>query len=349
VKIGIITLHWATNYGAVLQAAALSSKLEELFNIKEVFIIDYHPENKKPKNRFAVQNIFKYFIRFLKFLYYLNQKRIYIPFKKRNFKYMPYDDINRLDYIICGSDQIWNTDLLRFCPPFFGIFDSFGGRTVAYAASDGGVLSKNSGEIIKQIFKNFSFVSVREKSMLSYIQEADKNVTNVCDPVFLPTMPFWFKLASAPKFKNYILIYRIFPDDILLKDAALMSAKTGRKIIEIGSSVSFKDAIKLTRKILLNVAVEEFISLFLYADIILTNSFHGTAFSIIFNKQFFTYKIKEGINMRIIDLLNDFCLIERYRINSNEIILEPIDYTRINKLIDKKRESACKFLTDSIK
>jgi hypothetical protein len=176
-----------------------------------------------------------------------------------------------------------------------------------------------------------------------YIQ--DKEMIVSIDPVFLMNMAYWKKISKKPKHKNYILIYRLGANNEIYKDAYQLAKNTGKKIIEI--TTNYITALKNKHKTLTMTGIDQFITLFMYADYILTNSFHGVAFSIIFNKQFCSYYIKNG-NERIADLLSDLSLSDRQVSSAFGVFEKMIDYDHINVLLEQKREEADVYLKNCV-
>jgi hypothetical protein len=357
-KIGIITFHCARSYGAVLQTAALYQKLSELSNSAEVYIIDYCP--KSIKQSFLYKKIQKNnpLINLLRLLYSVVQLPFTIEaiyklnlFRRKYFICIKKEDIKMLDLIVCGSDQIWNPLLTKGLDPhYFGIIDeSYHIKSIAYAASDGGNLEADQTDSINKYLNNLDSISVREKSMIQLIQKYYKgSISSVLDPVFLPDSSFWNAILSKRKYENYILIYQFHNDDII-KDAKKIAKQTGKKIIEITNGFPYRIMLKSTHKILASIGPEEFISLFVYADYILTNSFHGAAFSIIFNKQFCSYKKENDKGVaRIADLLSEFDLTERYVDHADEVIFKKIDYLAVNRIREQKCLASFHFLNEVI-
>ncbi|MDR2409919.1 MAG: polysaccharide pyruvyl transferase family protein [Bacteroidales bacterium] len=352
-KIGIITFHCANNYGAVLQTAALYQKLSELFGSEEIFIVNYRPESILKYYRlinftdcknmiFVIRRIVSSIIR-LPFSIIRNYK--FYSFRKRYFRYINVQNINNLDFLVCGSDQIWNpliTDGLD--PYYFGQINGFNGKIISYAASDGGKIEFDAINI-KSLLRNILYISVREKTMIPILEKYhNDDIKVMVDPVFLPSILYWKGIASKQKYRNYILIYRLHSNDTLYKDAEEIAMKENKKIIEICYAYPYKKLFMKNYTPLTYVGLNEFVSLFLYADYILTNSFHGMAFSIIMNKEFYVYAYRDNSNNRIIDLLVDLNLRDRYVEKCGRILYKKINYDLINSNCERKRKEAVIFL-----
>lgn len=168
----------------------------------------------------------------------------------------------------------------------------------------------------------------------------------VLDPVFLLDKATWLQFIAGTKKVvegNYVLIYDFFQDDPNIeKKAFQLKSFAGFNIVSVNDNgklpyadVNISDASPL-----------EFLSLINNADVVISNSFHATAFSIILNKDFYVYPVIRHTNeSRMIDLLNQFYLFDRY--NANEI-QDSINWINVNKICKEKRQSACNFLLNAI-
>jgi hypothetical protein len=345
-KIGIITFHCADNYGAVLQTLALYQKLTELFCASDIYIVDYRPDSiVKPYRLISAKNVRQVISLILQLPFSVRRKYNFNKFRNLYFQLLHLKNIDCLDWLVCGSDQIWNTEITGgFDPYYFGMIKGFKGKIIAYAASDGGDLT-NSVDTIRLFLEKFEFVSVREKSMLMPLEKYCKSISLVLDPVFLSDMTFWKKIASDKKYDNYILMYQLTRNDRLIEDVYQLAARTGKRVIEITYGFSYKRVLKTKHKVLAAVSLPDFLSLFFYADCVFTNSFHGTAFSIIFNKQFYTYVIdNDKRNKRIEDLLSDVDLQGRCVAHVNIDDIGMIDFLNVNSLLEKKKKESINFL-----
>ena len=343
-KIGIITFHCADNYGAVLQTAALYQKLKELFDSSDIYIVDYRPDSiVKPYTLIKAKNTYQLVASIFQLPFSLWRKYNFNKFRDSFFQLLNLRNIDYLDFLVCGSDQIWNSEITGGIDPyFFGVIEGFKGKVIAYAASDGGDLTNININSIQPFLARFEFVSVRERTMLASLEKYCKDISVALDPVFLPDITFWQKIASRQKYGNYILIYQLSRNDRLLEDAYQLAAQTGKRLIEIGYGFPYKRILKIKHKILPIVSLPDFLSLFIHADYILTNSFHGTAFSIIFNKPFCTYIVdNDKKNKRIEDLLSDIGLRNRCVTQINK--LEKIDYNNVTFLLNKKKHESTYF------
>lgn len=338
-KIGILTYHKANNLGAVLQAYALQTKLSELNN-GNVEIIDY--DNIIFKERINIRGIKS----FLKSIYYKQKNNAFCKFRKQNFLLSEYYDNNTInkcnkkyDCIICGSDQVWNLDCSNNDYNYFLKFVDNKLLRFSYAASLGTYNFKDDEiKVIENELKKFKKISIREKDSLSQFENMSLNndISVICDPVFLLNKEEWRKLYNKRIInKKYILVYLI-QDDVNVMNAAKKYAKENKCCI-ISNKKNFE--------FILNNSPEKFISWIDNAEAVFTNSFHGTAFSLIFNKklgadiEMTTGKTNNRINELLKATNNEKCII-----NENNIFFKTDD-----KKIDGMKNEGIEFLRDVVK
>jgi len=357
-KIGIITFHCANNYGAVLQAVALQKFVSDIFPDSEIKIINY-----RPKSIIDTYSVF-YPIRIsssfllkarrwlgllLQLPFALKCKVSFSQFRRNHFHLINTSKLFDFDFIICGSDQIWNPVLTNGLDShYFGHFINFTGKRIAYAVSDGGELFGVDNLPIKELLSCFSALSVRETSMLPLIQPLyDKSIISVLDPVFLPGTTFWNTIANDSKDSNYILLYQLAENPVLLAEAINIATKQNKRLIEVSYGMPFRSIIKKRRTVRVAVTPQDFLGYFKNADMILTNSFHGTAFSIIFRKQFFSFALSKR-SSRMIDLLDTLALSNRYVNSCITHLHEAIDYTLVQRKLDCEIGKSKKYLINEL-
>ena len=324
-RIKTITCHNVYNHGASLQAYALSSYLKELGH--DVEIIDYVPEYLRHYSLTKINNP-KYDKPFVREAYRLAKlpSRLYsIAFSKRKKRFdtftrehLPltkkhYPTLDALiheppeaDVFIAGSDQIWNP-LFKHGRDgaFFLDFVPDGAKRVSYAASFSvEELSKESREFMSERLKKFDTVSVREGSAVKLLNEMGIDGITVLDPVFLLDREHWESLATVQITEKYLLIYDFDASPELLSFARSIARDKGLKI----ASLFKTDGADI---VLDTHGPREFLGDILNAECVISNSFHATAFSIIFGKDFYVFPRREGINTRMADLLSAYGLSDR--------------------------------------
>lgn len=302
-----ITFHCAYNYGAMLQTYALQNKLLNL-NYK-TNVINFLPDNltKGYKKLFNFSNGIKSFISSV-ICYHLRKKReeLFEKFLKEKIFltekiYFNIDELqkekDKFNICITGSDQVWNPAII-YSPAYFLDFGNKEMKRISYAASFGQekILTEYQKSIGEQL-KKFNFISVREKSGVKLVKElSSRNSEQVLDPVFLLSKEEWKKLDNnsfAEKFKlkkeEYILLYSMEKNLLLLNIVEKLKKYLKKEVVILHSSYGLKTKIEILKSRNINIVAagpQEFISLFNNANCIVTNSFHGTAFSIIFDKPF---------------------------------------------------------------
>lgn len=302
-KIGILTYHKANNLGAVLQAYALQKTLKE--NLKQdAEIIDYDNGNFSENGKNIIKNAY-YFIKARGFNNFRKNKLV-LSQKKYNRNNIS-EANNIYTSIITGSDQVWNLSCSNNDYNYFIKFGNDKIRKIAYAASVGNyIYSQEELRKIKQELKKFYKISIREKDSLKIFKNMDLDISITPDPVFLLKKDDWLNITPNRIFKKkYILVYIIQEDVNVMKAAEKYAIENNCKIISNKTSIEF----------ILNNSPEKFLSWIYYSDAVFTNSFHGTAFSLIFGKKLGAdICLKNGkVNNRIENILkntlNENCII----------------------------------------
>lgn len=299
-KIGIITMHKVLNYGSALQTYALQKKLEELGYDSE--IIDYEFPPKK-KSKITVRKIINDVIVFLRAMVLgFPQKE-----KKRRFElfYKKFYHLSRnkynsetisldppiYDVYMTGSDQVWNPRHIDKDANFLLAFAPKGAKKVSFASSFAtSQIPETHKDIYNQYLSDYCFISVREPSGLGLVKNfSDKEASVCCDPVFLLGKEQWDKIADAStvNFKEkYILVYAIYymfdPYPELKEIIDHVQNQLQCKVIFLNGRT--EDAFHKNSRVMKSEGPADFIQLIRNAEIVITSSFHGTAFSLIYEK-----------------------------------------------------------------
>ena len=364
-KIGVITVHKNVNYGANLQAFASCRYLNKQgFDCR---LIDYTlPTHEKSAHLFSwLKQSWdaerdKLLSRKIKLAIALalsapwKRKRLkaFAEFRKKYItmtkpcKTMQ-DIVNLgLDTVVCGSDQIWNPDIIGSINPiFFGDVDGIKNK-ISYAASVGKDKYLEKDELkVKKLIEKLDYVSLREEDTAKYFSTlTEKKVETVCDPVFLLDKSEYDKVLSKRRIKgDYVLLYSVVHNDELTAVAKKYAKRHHLPLIEICSS---KDK-NATHKQIVTYGPTEFLSSFKYAKTVFTNSFHGTAFSIIFEKDFYVFDNKHR-GSRITNVLEKTGLIDRLISNSVESDFNSIDYAVVNENVSRYVRSSKEFLDKAL-
>lgn len=315
-KIGIFT-YFQTNYGAVLQAFALQHYLQ---NQPEVdaeivdFTTPYHLNAYKIFRKYDGHNPIKalayYFVTGLRYFQMKRRLDRTWDFKKKYFKfsrrYSTVEDVLQNhpieDIYITGSDQVFNPND-GYASVYFLGFNKGQGKKVAYAPSFG--VSEFNDEITGKIINyinDFDYLSCREKVGADYLSSiTGRNVLQVVDPVLLHDAKEWSSVAAKPKYKkDYIFVYDLNGGDLLLSIAKSIQKHMGLAVVCLTAN---KTHFYKVNKQIYDAGPAEFIGWIQNAKYVVTDSFHGTVFSLIFGRQFYSYIANERTSSRIINLL----------------------------------------------
>lgn len=342
-KIGIITFHNTYNYGACLQAYALQNYLSSRGH--DVEIIDYDSNITKhynlilPKFRKNLLLLMQQLCGNVK--HYKSRKYNADNFKAFTKKYLKlsnkhYKNIRRLkkdtlnyDTLICGSDQVWNGDLVGKCDE--GYLLNFGPdfvMRISYAASIGlDAIPQKYIPKFKKYLTRFDAISVREHDAVLQIKElSSKEVSVVLDPVFLISKEEWiqnFDLVDNSH-SPYIFVYSVTINPFLDECVKQLVNQTGLKVVCFNSENQYPEILKSIR----SCRPDEFVNYIYHAEYVISNSFHAAALSIIFEKKFFVIP-HATLNSRIKNLLTIVGLEER-QISKHEGIYQDICEKEIN-------------------
>lgn len=356
-KLGIITFHRAINYGAVLQGLALQKALEKL-NV-DVDIVDYrcraieedYKNIRYNKGTFAkdiINSILCYFVR-------KRKKNNFREFCNRNMNisneaYYSKDDLIRAneiyDLFVTGSDQVWDNKCAKFDESYFLTFVDNPKKKNSYAASYAfGDIPQGLEDEYKNRLKDFNNISIREKGGQKIFQNLLKRDVHVdLDPTLLLSKDEWEKyLSKSTEVEKYILLYNVNVPKGLFEYAQRLSKELNCKIVYINDS--FKKKVNAEYK--KGIGPDEFLSLFANAEYVLTNSFHGTVFSIIFEKKFMVEVISKSnkVNHRSKNLLEALNLGDRICSNiDKDNWNKEINYIEVKDSLNKMRDESIKYL-----
>lgn len=367
-NVGILTFQNSNNFGAILQAYALEKKIEEYE--KQCTIINYISPTKKgwyqPFN-FSAKKGLKHNIKQIlkipnyRFIKEKNRRADRFKATKMNIgetiflgksngleKYL-----DNFDIIFVGSDQVWNYKNTSFDKVYFLDFDNLNAKRVSYAASFGmSSIPKNIEEEIKELLSGFQSISVREESgkkMIDSLIDIEAKIT--LDPTLLHNKVAWENflptIQKSNSCEDYLLVYTIGKDINIDKIANEISQKYNLTIVKVMND--FRDNFNSSFKGI-NPSVEDFLFAINNAKYILTNSFHGVAFSINFNKDFFVcLNPKNQANTRIENLLTITDLMDRILVTKVDLNkMSEIDYKKVNRIIQNKREDSCLYIENQI-
>ena len=351
-KIGILTLHYGLNYGGTLQAYATGEILRELGH--EPYYLDRIP-NAVGKTGYVLKRRFLYPLLHRDFSTFW--RRYLRPISAPAFSST---DLRRivgeagLDAVLVGSDQVWRKEVFSVDGDYFlGFCDGLPVRRIAFAASLGidrwNRDEAETREMISQLRK-FDGISVRESSGVELLRERDIAATHILDPVFIAGREAFEKLWSDTERdeRGKIATYFLDPENI--------GSDMLRTIAERGNAIDHllplnREALRrrIGRAPELSRSIPEWIKRIATAALVITDSFHGMAFSILFNRNFCVLVNPERGNARMESMLALCGLADRLCRDRGELVrqmAQPIDFSPVNAILAKEREKAKRFLTD---
>lgn len=360
-KICTITCHDVYNVGASLQAYALQAYLKSLGH--DVKIIDYKPDYLSKHYRLDIVGNPKYDKPFLKQAYLLAKLlgRLHMLPRKKAFdrftakyldltkRYTSNEELKNeppeADVYFAGSDQIWNPLFPNGKDPAFYLDFVRQGVRASYAASFAAdEFPQELRKVTSQYLDRFDHIAVREKSGLSVLKTLGiSNATTVLDPVFLLDRSRWKALAEKPAVGNvpYLLVYDFDNSTSVRKLAERIAAENGWTIYSIFDLPYAERCFSLC-------GPEIFLGLIQEASFVLSNSFHATAFSVIFRREFAVVERTEKINTRMRDLtsllgLSDHMVTETAKVSFNT------DWAQVERRLEEEIDHAKAYIDEVLK
>ncbi len=367
-KIGILTLPFNNNYGGYLQAIALMEVLKQLGHNPTIISRRRNKPSFKRKIHYFLLGIRGLLIPSKRQPFFLDNEKVFyhrgckmIPFVDRYlqprtpslFSYSQIEQYgSQFDAYIVGSDQVWRPiyvpDIKEF---FFSFVKEPDSRKIAYAASFGTndpEFSEEDKEECKRLIKTFSAVSLREesgKTVFNKLGFSYDRISVVLDPTMLLPTDFYYSIMGTCKSKSCELFCYILNNDEMIN-----------KLIKIVSSdmkvlpyyILDKN---WERKKYIMPSIEEWLCGIANAKFIVTDSYHGTVFSILFNKEFITIGNKRRGNDRFFSLLNKFGLLDRFVLDSknfSDAYSKKINWKSVNNILANERVMSIQFLKNSL-
>ena len=340
-KIAQITFYKTMNYGGTLQAYALNKVLATFGDCE---CIDYTKANLSPKGIKAILQ---------KFIYY-RRKCAFDKFIKRHIHTSKtYDDLESMgkdyDYYVCGSDQIWNPDMMGgVCSDFY--FLNFGDNTakrIAYAASIG---KENIEAKYLDYFKNslstFEALSLREHACEQQLEQLiNKPIEVTLDPTLLLSKDEWEKVcADIKELPPYLLVYDLSASQEFTDAVNALSKKLNLPVVHFRSKKIYNNELKR----FFDYGPAEFLSLIKNAEFVFCSSFHGTVFSIIFEKEFLVWNSGKT-SSRMANLLSTLGLETRLLYSQDFDIQQKIDYRSIKERLEFLKEGSMDFIARNLR
>lgn len=357
------TVTWISyyNFGSYLQAYALQTVLKAL-GVQNVIIDD-------SRIVFGYKQTFlgKVGIKIFRICNYIKgNNREYILskecFERFKRKYLILDNrwndtsdlSNKYDLFIAGSDQIWFPDAQVFNPFYYLYFTDK--KKISYAASIGVSKYPNSYKgIVKDLLESYSYISVRERNgvelLKSFIQ---KDIINVLDPTLLLNEEDWDKVASKQiiREKKYALCYMLTLNDKYMDYIYNDCKLKGLKLLILSGFNEYRKY----ADIIVSAGPSEFISIIKYASFIYTDSYHCTIFSILYRKDFVTFKRfkeedKRNQNSRLLGLFDLIGIKGRF-ISENELTIpfpmEKVNYDKVFRILEKEKKDSMNYIINAL-
>ena len=363
-KIGIITLT-GYNYGNNLQNLAVIKIIEKLGFEAETLKTEYeYTFLKLNKHNFKilVKMLFgkKDYLQLIRNIRFKNFSDLYLKKSKRVYNEIVPLEVNDYDYLLFGSDQIWNFTYDRSINGFDYYMGNFYSSCpkITYSASIGVdyIPSKFEKSFVNSIESNFSSISVREYGAKELIESITnrKDIKVTIDPTLMLNKYDWQEIEKKPSkfpYNKYILTY--FLGDVDQERLSFInecSEQFGLKVINLSSGFNIIDKIN---KDYYTVRPDEFIWLINHSTLLFTDSFHGSVFSILFEKPFRCFSRKdtdESMSSRMDTLFEMFGIREWCIGDVNEDIDHVLykNYDGADKVLEEQREYAFNYLKNAL-
>ena len=370
--VGLITFHGSHNHGSMLQAYATQKSIEnlgynvEIINFRMLSQKEYYAlyQTKYGKMRFfrgllmlpihiARQKREVKFERFLQSRYKLSRE-----------EYASYEDLKQIadkyDICISGSDQIWSNRIpelvgsdIDYTGVYFLDFVDDKTRRISYASSIGeagidDLLDK------KSLLCKYTAISTRERNGAEILRElTGHDIETVVDPTFLLDKSQWRQIETRGRIvsEKYIFLYTlkgIRPGMKWARELTSFAKKAGMKVVCVSP---FFPIVYPGMKCLVDIGPEDFINLIDHAELVFTDSFHGTAFSINFQKPFYSLTLTSSKDNRKVGFVKELGLEKRILRSYEEIrrIKDySLDYSEVSKILDQKRSESMKWLEEAL-
>ncbi len=351
-KIGILTFHRAINYGAVLQCYGLYKTLKSMGH--DIEVIDYRPECIEYYRRIfptfkishangTVMKLKTIAASLLNMPTIREANRRFDAFLNENFRFSkiirrPKEMPKELDIIFFGSDQIWSPQIcFGFDKVYWGQFKHDNTRLITYAASLGGHnhLKEEEWRLASVYLKAFERISVREKQLQNDLKEKLGIESElVVDPTILANSDVFERIVRRPQNMpdNYVLVFAVAPTENLMGFAEKVALQTKSEIVVLTAN-----RLRGSKYQNVNPDVNEFLGWFKYAKCVVTVSFHGTVFSVLFRKDF--YSLANYMQDRAEQFLKSLGL-EKRIMDSNDAVIKKLVYTSVDyRSVDEKLDS----------
>lgn len=369
VRIGTITFHGAYNFGSMLQTYALQEYVTRLFKdgnkACSYNVINFRTDFQKsfyslyqsvenPKNIIKNMVAFKYrkdlLLKAAKFESFLND---YINLTDEYNSEEELKKASVFDYYISGSDQIWNVRAKDFSDAYYLSFAPDDSKKISYATSLGPLMidwSQYDSSKYSKFIEHYDYISVRETKSVDNISHlTDRECPVYVDPTMLLKVDEWRKIQSQSNYNNgqYILLYCLEPSKEQLNIAAAISKKLNLPILITkynNKNDMFNSFVKKY-----DCGPCDFLSYIDNAALVLSSSFHGTVFSMIYNKPFYVFNgMKDNRISSILKIAGiEDCSIESME-DVSRVTLDTVDFSLVNEIIKREQEKSKAYLVNAL-
>lgn len=359
-KIGIITFHRAENFGAMLQAVALRQALASLGH--DACFLDYWPKHHDEVYRIWDVSAMKR-MRFLTLAHFILANTLSLPLKwprKKKFRQfvkthiepfcIPFD--TPVDVVVTGSDQVWGRFPFfnnRIDPMYLDDPRIHAARRISYAASMGDTnFNTDERRFIQSHLKNFDRISVREADARHLLCELGFSQAELtCDPTLLLPAEEWIELVAAPRLikEPYALFYDFQQGAFHTESLVRFARSRGLQLVSIAPWA--RRSADYECRIVNSAGPAEFLSLIRNAEHVFTSSFHGLAFSIIFQREFHAaFNVRANRAQTLLDTLGLSDRLVDSRTDLMETSFDSIDYTAAAEKLKPYVAGSKQFLAD---
>ncbi|MBO7674643.1 MAG: polysaccharide pyruvyl transferase family protein [Atopobiaceae bacterium] len=353
-SVGVITFFNYCNYGAALQCYGLYETLRRMGH--KVEYIDYTCPfigNPFGLDSLRKRGLIRYVYTVAGNLFYRPRRRLFKTFREL----IPHTEgigpsdlpsyANNYDRYITGSDQVWNVKLTDFDKSYFLDFVAESKKKLSYAASFGGDnIDETRRDEYATLLGDFEAMSVREDYGKRIVQElVAREPAITLDPTLLLRHEDWNALASDPVDKKpYIFVYQMGFSNTLIRAARKLKKKTGLKL----HYVPFPLGVPVAGRYHLRLGPKEWLALIRDARYIVTDSYHGVVFALLFEKKFAVVAGGQHKNKRVISLLTRLGLQDRIIDDELIDIDANIDYEHVKELLEADRQDSIAWLKNNV-
>ena len=361
IKVGIVTVHRCFNYGACLQAYATVWFLRKQGYDAE--IIDYTNDYEQRFLKLSYkenERLLGYVTSLLKNLilrknkYYkmgLGKVSEMYPLSKQRYRSITELSNVQYDVLVSGSDQIWNPCITNGLDSVFFLEFGHAKKRISIASSIGSSeLTTEDKDIIRNALKAYSAISVREQYAKDQIQQlTSKEICVISDPTLLFKKSDWDTLIEKSKYskvkERYILTYFVSPQKHNNDYQQRVKEYAEKYQLPIWTIQFGGYRWKISSKRILGASMEDFLSLIANSSFVITDSYHGVVLSAILNKDFIAFKHVDN-PIRTEEFLKDLGLETRMNMKPKDYC--PINYTRVNRILENKRIHASNWIRNVI-